>query len=119
MKDKEKEMSVLEKIDTFLNEEEISEATVEFYTHAQKKPSDILQIKDVPALLRAVGMGAKKISLESEGDRKALNKALKSGKYIYVAFNPFHEQMSGIHQILWFTDKKKFVKTYGDLAMEV
>jgi hypothetical protein len=111
-------MSVLEKIDEFLTGE-LNEATVEFYTHAQKKPSDILQIKDVPALLRAVGMGAKKISLESEGDRKALNKALKSGKYIYVAFNPFMEQISGVHQILWFTDKKKFVKTYGDLAMEV
>ncbi len=45
-------MSVLEKIDEYL-----TEATVEFYTHAQKKPSDILQVKDVPALLRAVGMG--------------------------------------------------------------
>lgn len=107
-------MSVLEKIDEYL-----TEATVEFYTHAQKKPSDILQVKDVPALLRAVGMGAKKISLSSEGDRKALNKALKSGKYIYVAFDPFIEQIAGKHDILWHTDKKKFVKVYGDLVMEV
>jgi len=111
-------MSVLEKIDEYLTGN-LNEATVEFYTHAQKKPSDILQVKDVPALLRAVGMGAKKISLESEGDRNVLNKALKSGKYIYVAFNPFMEQIAGKNEILWHTDKKKFVKTYGDLAMEV
>jgi hypothetical protein len=112
-------MSVLEKIDTFLNEEEISEATVEFYTHAQGKPSDTLQVKDVPALLRAVGMGAKKIALGSEGDRKALNKALKLGKYIYASFDPFHQDVSGIHELLWHTNKKKFVKAFGDSAMEV
>jgi hypothetical protein len=108
-------MGVLKKIDNYL-----TEATVEFYTNAQdRKPSDILQVKDVSGLLRAVGMGAKKISIESEGDRKALNKALKSGKYIYVAFNPFHEQITGDHQILWHTDRKKFVKIWGDLVMEV
>ena len=112
-------MSVLEKIDTFLNEEEISEATVEFYTDAKKKPSDILQIRDVPALLRAVGMGAKTISLESEGNRAVLNKALKTGKYIYAAFNPFMEKMAGKHDIFWHTNKKEFVRIYKDLAAEV
>ena len=112
-------MSVLKRIDTILNEEDITEATVEFYTHAQGKPSDILQIKDVPTLLRAVGMGAKKIALGSEGDRKALNKALKAGKYIYASFDPFHQDVSGIHEILWNTNKKKFVKAFGDSAMEV
>lgn len=110
------ESQILERIDILLNEEE---GNVEFYSHAQSKPSDTLKIKDVPSLLRAIGQGVKKISLESEGDRKALNKALKSGKKIYVAFNPFHEQVSNMKQLLWFTDKKKFVKTYGDLAMEV
>jgi hypothetical protein len=64
-------------------------------------------------------MGAKKISLESEGNRQALNKALRAGKYIYVAFNPFMEQMAGTHEILWHTNKKEFVRIYGDLAMEV
>jgi hypothetical protein len=110
---------ILKRINTLLNEEDINEATVEFYTHAQKKPSDILQVKDVPALLRAVGMGAKKISLESEGNRQVLNKALRSGKYIYAAFNPFMEQMTGKNEILWHTKKKEFVRIYGDLAKEV
>jgi hypothetical protein len=102
--------------------EGLNEGNVEFYNNPQdRKPSDILDVKDVPALLRAVGHGAKKISLESEGqrDRKALNKALKSGKTVYVAFNPFHLDIAGIYEILWHTDKKKFVKTYGDLAAEV
>ena len=108
-------MGVLKKIDNYL-----IEATVEFYTNAQdRKPSDILQVKDAPALLRAVGMGAKKISIESEGDRNALNKALKSGKYIYVAFNPFMEMVAGTHEILWHTNRKKFVKIWKDLVMEV
>jgi len=108
-------MGVLKKIDNYL-----TEATVEFYTNAQdRKPSDILQIKDVPALLRAVGMGAKTISLESEGNRQALNKALKAGKYIYAAFNPFMEQIAGKHEILWHTNRKEFVRIWKDLVTEV
>ena len=110
-------METLDRIDFLLVEAE--EGNVEFYTHAQKKPSDMLMVKNVPALLRAVGQGVKKISLESEGNRQALNKVLKSGKKIFVAFNPFHEQVTGIKQLLWHTDKKKFVKIYGDLASEV
>ncbi len=109
-------MKTLDRIDILLYEQA---GNVEFYTHAQKKPSDVLSVNSVPALLRAVGQGVKKISLESEGNRAALNKALKSGKTVFVAFNPFHEQVTGIRQLLWFTDKKKFVKIYGDLAMEV
>jgi hypothetical protein len=109
-------MSTLDRIDILLFE---AEGNVEFYTHAQKKPSDTLSVQNVPALLRAIGQGVKKISLESEGNRSALNKALKSGKTVFVAFNPFHEQVTGIRQLLWHTDKKKFVKIYGDLAMEV
>lgn len=107
-------MKLIERIDSLLGE-----GNVEFYKHAQDKDFDKLQVNDVPSLLRAVGLGAKKISLESEGDRKALNKALKSGKTVYVAFNPFHEQVSGMNQILWFTDKKRFIKIYGDLAKEI
>ncbi len=98
----------------------VNEATVEFYTNAQdRKPSDVLQVKDVPALLRAVGMGAKKISLSSEGNRQVLNKALKAGKYIYVAFDPFIEQIAGKHDILWHTNRKEFVRIWRDLVMEV
>jgi hypothetical protein len=110
---------ILERIDNLIGEETITEGTVEFYTHAQKKASDILKVKDVPALLRAVGMGAKKISLSSEGNRANLNKALKSGKTVFVAFDPFMEQIAGKHDVLWHTNKKEFVRIYGDLAAEV
>ena len=101
-------------------EKYLTEATVEFYTNAQdRKPSDVLQVKDVPALLRAVGHNAKKISIESEGDRKALNKALRTGKYIYVSFNPFMENVAGTYEVLWHTNKQKFVKIWQGLVGEI
>ena len=106
---------LLERIELLLGE-----GNVMFYNHGKSaaKTWDDLEIKDVPALMRAVGMGTKKISLESEGDRNALNKALKSGKIIYVATNPWHEKVTGQSQILWFTDRGKLVKTYLELMKE-
>lgn len=106
---------LLERIELLLGE-----ANVMFYNHMKPaaKTWDELNIKDVPALLRAVGSGAKKISLESEGDRNALNKALKSGKIVYVATNPWHEKVTGQTQLLWFTDQGKLVRTYLELMKE-
>ena len=101
-------------------EKYLTEATVEFYTNAQdRKPDDILNVQGVPALLRALGHGAKKISIESEGDRKALNKALRTGKYIYVAFNPFMVDVAGTYEVLWHTNKQKFVKIWQGLVGEI
>jgi len=111
-------------VSEYAREGTVNEATVEFYTNAQSRPSDELQIKDVPDLLRSVGMAGKKtqgrhISIESEGDRKALNKALKAGKRIYAAYNPFLQDIGGVYQILWHTNKKKFVELWKGLVGEI
>ena len=101
-------------------EKYLTEATVEFYENAQdRKPSDILNVQGVPALLRALGHNAKKISIESEGNRNALNKALRTGKYIYVAFNPFMVDVAGTYEVLWHTNRQKFVKIWQGLVGEI
>ena len=103
-------------------EKYLNEGQVEWFNYGAA-PADrweiLKNVKDVPSLLRAVGQGAKKISLESEGDRKALNKAIKGRKPVFVTFNPFHQDVSSVNQILWFTNRKKLVRTANDLAAEV